>query len=222
MKLRAPQSPHMAFSADVDTLMFRGCAGNDSEREPAPLFILIHQEGRIPRTLIGVIHSCDRHSKQLCSHTGSATAAVRSCLSSPAQVLKVEPRLWSCSPLFGHTGPPSRGLCSLAALHPNKPLPEELCHAPLSLVCRHANAANNPFHLIASWHEFEWLSRQLKNRFAVKTEVLYHHPSIRAHAHPPGRTALSKMRIAIYPRSLPGSLCVASAERKLEKQEFKE
>lgn len=50
---------------------------------------------------------------------------------------------------------------------------------------------------------------------------VYHHPSIKAHAHPQGLSALCKLRVSIYPRSLLGSVCVASA-RKSEKQEFKE
>lgn len=70
---------------------------------------------------------------------------------------------------------PSRGPAMLAPLFlgsmpPHKLLPEELCHALLSLVCR--QGGNNLFLLIALWHEFEWLSGQLKNRFAVKTEIL--------------------------------------------------
>lgn len=50
------------------------------EREPIASFIWICQEGRIMRTLIGMIHSSAKHNKQLCFQR-SETAAVRSCFS---------------------------------------------------------------------------------------------------------------------------------------------
>lgn len=37
---------------------------------------------------------------------------------------------------------------------------------------------DNPFYLIALWQELEWLSQQLYNRFAVKTEILCISPPI--------------------------------------------
>lgn len=115
------------------------CTVSDSERELMAAFIQICQEGRIMRTLIGMIHSCAGHNKQLCFHIevrlrSFAAATVRSCFPLPVQFWRLS---WGYEdvPVLSH-GPVKLGPLFLGSMPPHKPLPEELYHAPLSLVCR--------------------------------------------------------------------------------------
>lgn len=92
------------------------------------------------RTLIGMIHYNTEHNKQLRSHYGarlrsSAAVTEHSCFSSPVQVLKVERGYEDVRVVPSH-GPAKLGPLFPGSTPPHKPLPDELCHAPLSLVCR--------------------------------------------------------------------------------------
>lgn len=94
---------------------------------------------KIMRTLIGMIHSCAGHNKQLCFHIevrlrSFAAATVRSCFPLPVQFWRLS---WGYEdvPVLSH-GPVKLGPLFLGSMPPHKPLPEELYHAPLSLVCR--------------------------------------------------------------------------------------
>lgn len=99
------------------------------------------QEGRIMRTLIGMIHSSVEHNKQLCFYIGarprsSAPPTVHSIfLSLPGRFSKFC-QFYKDVPVVLSHGPAKLGPLFLGSLPPHKPLPEELCHALLTLVCR--------------------------------------------------------------------------------------
>lgn len=103
-------------------------------------FIQISQEGRIMKTLIGVIHSSVKHNTQLCFHIGvrpqsSAAATVHSCFSLPVRFRKLS---WGYEdvPVVQSHGTVKLGPLFLGSMPPHKPMPEELCHALLSSVRR--------------------------------------------------------------------------------------
>lgn len=113
------------------------CTEGNSEREPMAAFTQICQEGRIMRTLIGMIHSHAEHNKQLCfpSLSEAAAATVHSCFSLPVRFRRLS-RGYEDVPVVPSHGPAKLGPLVLGRMPPHKPLPEELCRAPLSLVCR--------------------------------------------------------------------------------------
>lgn len=176
------------------------CTISDSKRELMETFIQICQEGKIMRTLIGMIHSSAEHNKQLCFHIwvrlgSSAAATVHSCFSLPVRFWRLR-RDMKMFLLFRHVALACWLLCSLAACHPTNYC-QRNCVMPYSVWC--VDGGNNLFLLIALWHEFEWLSGQLKNRFAVKTEILWISLLIyNGTRSPAGLTAACKLRIAHY------------------------
>lgn len=90
------------------------------------------------RTLIGVIHSGTEHNNQLCLHplrVQLCTAAFFFSLLYLCDVCRLSRCYEDVSVVPSH-GPVKLGPLFLGSTPPYKPLPEELCHAPLSLVCR--------------------------------------------------------------------------------------
>lgn len=144
-------------------------------------FIKICQEGSIMRTLIGAIHLSGEHNKQLCFHIGlraQSTATVHRCFFFTCTSLKAELELRRCCCCSVTRAPAKQGPLFFGCMPTRNLLPEELCHVPVQFSLQTGNTGNNPFHLIALWQELEWLSRQLYNRFAVKTEILCISPPI--------------------------------------------
>lgn len=115
------------------------CSASDSEKE-LMAFIPSCQEGRIMRTLIGMIHS----------GSGTMSSCVLTCEweCDPVPAHGVQPWLsylcrsagWSHGyedvPVVLSHGPAKLGPLFPGSMPPHKPLAEELCHAPLRLVCR--------------------------------------------------------------------------------------
>lgn len=90
------------------------------------------------RTLIGTIHPSAVHNKQLCFFHRSNTAIVCGCAQLFFFTYKFEglSRSYEDVPVVPSHGPAKLGPLFLGSMPPHKPLPEELCHALLSVVCR--------------------------------------------------------------------------------------
>lgn len=166
----------------------------------------ILQEGRIRRTLIGMIHS------SAITSSVSTSMQLPQIFSLPVSRLNVKPELWrhsSCSVTFI---PAKLGLLFLGNIPPHQPLPQEQCHAHTQFGCRHEK--QGIIHSIWNLSGRNWSGcwRNFTANSLSKLNYGYHHSSNRTHAHPQGPTTISRMTIAYFPLSLPNSISETSAK----------
>lgn len=173
-------------------------------------FMWILQEGRITRTLIGMIHSTAKLNYQLAFHIdATATDTFLYLRQDWMSSLSYE----DIPVVPSHSSLPIWGLCSLATCHSTNHCPRNSDMLPLSLVCRQEK--QGIIHSIWNLSGWNWSGCRRNFRANLLSKLKYygyHHLSNRTHAHPQGPTRISGVAIAPFPLSLLNSICEASAK----------